>query len=78
MRTQQVLWGCEQIPTLKHRLCLDPGLWLKPLLQIHVGILTYRVMLCFNQIKETMQVQIPASSLGPRLMNTELFPRLLP
>ena len=53
MKTQKVLWGCEQIPTLMHRLCLDPGFWLNWLLQIHVGILTCRVMFCFNQIKET-------------------------
>jgi len=73
MKTQKVLWACEQVPTLMHRLCLDPGFWLNCLLQIHVGILTCRVMFWFNQIKETgekckCKSQFP--HLAPNLMNT--------
>lgn len=75
MKTQKVLWDCEQIPTLMYGLCLDPGFWLKWLLQSHVGIFTYRVMFCFNQIKETEEsikckCKSQSPHLTPNLMNS--------
>lgn len=75
MKTQKVLWDCEQIPTLMQRLCLDPVLWLNCLLEIHVGILTCKVMFCFNQIKETEESKkckwkSQSPQLPTNLMNT--------
>lgn len=33
-------------------LCLDAASWLSYMYQIHIGILTYRVMLYFEHVKE--------------------------
>lgn len=85
MKTQKMLWGCEQIPVVMYSLCLDPGFWLSCLHQIHIGILTCRVMFCLSNAKEAGDSTKHNYNSSPLtwlqisgMLEPELFLQLLP